>query len=150
MAVPAPCRNLWWRGQRRCLPRLLASSAGPVLLHGDLHHENILSAARQPWLAIDPKGVCGEPAYEVGALLRNPMPRLLDHPAPARLLARRLDLLAEVLGIDRRRLAAWGYAQAVLSAWWSLEDHGRGWEPALRVAEWLESQLERRTMSSRC
>jgi len=32
----------------------------PVLLHGDLHHFNILSANRQPWLSIDPKGVVGE------------------------------------------------------------------------------------------
>ncbi len=38
---------------------------------GDLHHENILAAERAPWLAIDPKGVIGEPAYEMGALLRN-------------------------------------------------------------------------------
>ena len=43
-----------------------------VLLHGDLHHWNILSATRQPWLALDPKGVIGEREYEVGAWLRNP------------------------------------------------------------------------------
>jgi streptomycin 6-kinase len=55
---------------------LIASSESPVLLHGDLHHFNILSARRQPWLAIDPKGVAGEPAYEPGALLRNPNPEL--------------------------------------------------------------------------
>ncbi|HEU5102244.1 MAG TPA: aminoglycoside phosphotransferase family protein, partial [Roseiflexaceae bacterium] len=61
---------------------LLASQAAPVLLHGDLHHENILAATRQPWLAIDPKGIVGEPAYEVGALLRNPLPQLLELPNP--------------------------------------------------------------------
>jgi streptomycin 6-kinase len=42
---------------------LLASSNEPTILHGDLHHWNILSAEREPWLAIDPKGVIGEPAY---------------------------------------------------------------------------------------
>lgn len=43
-----------------------------MLLDGDLHHFNILRAHRQPWLAIDPKGLVGDPAYEVGAFLYNP------------------------------------------------------------------------------
>jgi streptomycin 6-kinase len=116
---------------------LISSMAESVLLHGDLHHFNILAAERQPWLALDPKGVVGEPAYEVGALLRNPMPEILSMPQPARILARRVDQLAEALGFDRARLIGWGVAQAVLSAWWSFEDHGHGWEPAIAVAEYL-------------
>jgi streptomycin 6-kinase len=113
---------------------LLASQAEPVLLHGDLHHENILSAERQPWLALDPKGVVGEPAYEVGALLRN---QLWQLPQPGRVTARRVDQLAEELGFDRARVRGWGLAQAVLSAWWSVEDHGYGWEDAIACAELL-------------
>lgn len=116
---------------------LLASSAAPVLLHGDLHHDNILAAGRRPWLAIDPQGVLGEPAYEVGALLRNPLPQLLALPQPGRILARRVDQLAEALGLDRARVRGWGLAQAVLSAWWSIEDHGEGWEPTIACAELL-------------
>ena len=116
---------------------LLSSMADPVLLHGDLHHDNILQAQRQPWLALDPKGVIGEPAYELGALLRNPLPQLLAHPQPARVLARRVDLLAEFFGLARERIVGWGVAQAVLSAWWSYEDHGHGWEPALTIARLL-------------
>jgi len=108
--------------------------AAPVLLHGDLHHENILAATRQPWLAIDPKGIVGEPAYEVGALLRN---RLDAAPDLRPLQARRLDQLAEALQLDRQRLLSWSVAQAVLSAWWSYEDHGRGWEPMIAYAEVL-------------
>lgn len=107
---------------------LIDSMAEPVLLHGDLHHQNILAAERQPWLALDPKGLVGEPAYEVGALLRNPMPQLLSKPQPRRVLARRVDQLAEELGFDRARLLGWGLAQAVLAGWWSFEDHGHGWE----------------------
>ncbi len=53
---------------------LLRSGAAPVLVHGDLHHFNILSANRRSWVSIDPKGLAAEPAYEVGALLRNPAP----------------------------------------------------------------------------
>ncbi|MBU0495285.1 MAG: aminoglycoside phosphotransferase family protein [Chloroflexi bacterium] len=127
----------------RLFADLLASSDEPVLLHGDLHHENIRRAERVPWLAIDPKGVVGEPAYEVGALLRNPFPHLLDEPDPGRLIARRADILAEELGLDRTRLLQWGVAQAVLSAWWSVEDHGSGWEWAIRCAEVIDEAMRR-------
>jgi len=121
----------------RLFAELAASMAEPMLLHGDLHHDNVLAAQRRPWLAIDPKGLVGEPAYETGALLRNPMPELLRLPSPGRVLARRVDQLAEQLGVDRVRVRRWGFAQAVLSAVWSVEDHGRGWEPALTCAELL-------------
>ncbi len=118
---------------------LHASAAEPVLLHGDLHHLNILAAGPDRYLAIDPKGLVGEPAYETGALLRNPRPWLLAqaHPGRPRILARRIGLLSDVLGFDRRRLRDWGLAQAVLSGWWSIEDHGRGWEQAIAYAEYL-------------
>ena len=121
---------------------LLASQAPPVLLHGDLHHENILRATRRPWLALDPKGIVGEPAYEVGALLRNPLPQLLAWPQPGRVMARRVDQLAAELGFDRARVRGWGLAQAVLSAWWTVEDHGHGWEPALACAALLAALPE--------
>jgi len=57
---------------------LVATQNRPVLLHGDLHHENILSSSHDGWLAIDPKGVVGESAYEVGAFVRGPFPELLQ------------------------------------------------------------------------
>lgn len=120
----------------------LAAACEPVLLHGDLHHGNILSAEREPWLALDPKGVVGEAAYEVGAFLRNPMPQLLNASRPRWLLARRIDQMVEELGFDRERLLGWGIAQAVLSAWWSYEDHGHGWEPAIACAKHLSAISE--------
>jgi streptomycin 6-kinase len=120
---------------------LLASSGAPLLLHGDLHHQNILSAERAPWLAIDPKGLIGEAEYEVGSLMRNPLPRLLEVPDVTATLARRFDILAETLGFDRQRLVTWSYAQAVLSAWWHIEDHGHGWEPTIALAERLAPLL---------
>lgn len=103
---------------------LLDTSAPPVLLHGDLHHGNILAAARAPWLAIDPQGVVAEPAYEVGALLRNPLPQLLRWPDPVRVTERRIAQLSDELGFERARVRGWGLAQAMLSAWWSIEDEG--------------------------
>ncbi len=115
---------------------LLASSAPPVLLHGDLHHGNVLSARREPWLAIDPKGIVGEPAFDTAALLHNPR-ELLDAPQPGRILARRVDQLSEQLGFDRARIRSWGLAQAVLAAYWSLEDTGWVWEQPLICAQLL-------------
>jgi streptomycin 6-kinase len=121
---------------------LLASSGAPMLLHGDLHHENILAAARAPWLVIDPKGLIGEAEYEIGSLMRNPLSRLLALPDVTVTLARRFDILAETLGFDRQRMIAWSYAQAILSAWWHIEDHGHGWEPTITLAERLAPLLK--------
>jgi streptomycin 6-kinase len=116
---------------------LLASTTSPVLLHGDFHHLNVLSAERESWLAIDPKGIVGDPAYDTGPLFYNALPDKLDPSDLRRLLARRVDVLSEVVGLDRARVLGWGVAQAVLSAWWSLDDHGHGYEPTMRVAEAL-------------
>jgi streptomycin 6-kinase len=116
---------------------LLASAPHPVLLHGDLHHGNILAATRVPYLAIDPKGVAGEPAYEVGPLLLNPWPELSRYPDLAQVQARRLAILAEQVQLDRERLRACAFAHAVLSAAWSVEDHGDGWQHSIVIAEIL-------------
>jgi streptomycin 6-kinase len=117
---------------------LIASSAEPVLVHGYLHHENVLSSARAGWLAIDPKGVAAEPAYETAALLRNPRSKLQQHPELEQILLRRILVLSEALHIDPHRIHQWGLAQTVLSAVWSAADEGRGWEHAIGVAEALD------------
>jgi len=118
---------------------LLPSQSDRVLLHGDLHHYNILAAQRQPWLAIDPKGVVGEPCYETGALLRNPWGTLTSWPDLPRAQARRIAILSDLLGLDQERIRGWAIAQAVLSAWWSYEDHGSGWEDPITCAEALSA-----------
>ncbi len=117
---------------------LLDSSDCEILLHGDLHHFNILNSKDDTWLAIDPKGVIGEPVYDTGAFLRNPYPLLLKETNPGKILARRIDQFADELGFDKERMKSYGYAQAVLAAWWSFEDHGSGWEWWLKCAEILE------------
>jgi len=109
----------------RLFAQLWASSAEPVVLHGDLHHLNILRGDEGRWLAIDPKGVVGEPAYEIGALVRNRLPDLSDVEAARRVLFRRIGLVAERTGLDAERMRRWAIAQAVLSAWWTVEDGGR-------------------------
>jgi streptomycin 6-kinase len=98
----------------------------PVVLHGDLHHENVLRSG-DGWVAIDPKGVVGEREYDTGALLRNPYPE----PLTRQMLARRADQLAEELSLDRDRIWSWAWAQAHLAAAWSVED---GEDPAYWLA----------------
>jgi len=131
--APGPIPAALANEAARLFAELLASQADPVLLHGDLHHDNILQADREPWLAIDPKGVVGEPAYDTGALLRNPV-ELFTMPQPARILVRRIAQLADELDLDRARIRGWAVAQAVLASLWSFEDHGRI-SPHQRVEE---------------
>jgi streptomycin 6-kinase len=105
----------------RCYAQLGASQGEPRLLHGDLHHYNMVSAGRRGWLAIDPKGVIGEVEYEIGALLRNP----IEHPdlfTSPRTIERRLRCFARTLDLDVERALRWAFAQAVLSAIWEIED----------------------------
>ena len=112
-----------------------------TLIHGDPHPQNILSAERVPWLAIDPKGVVGDPLYDIATFACS-VPRLPDESRQKRFLVRRLDQLADELSLDRRLIAQWALAQRVLSGWWSFEDHGGGWERPFALARLLESLLK--------
>ncbi len=121
----------------RTFAEFSVSTEPHVLLHGDLHHDNILAAGRQPWLAIDPKGVAGEPAYEPASFILNPRAHLRSVPHLDRVLARRVDRFAAELGIDQRKIRDWTLAAALLSAWWTVEDHGRVDDLMLRCASLL-------------
>jgi streptomycin 6-kinase len=106
---------------QRIFRELSATQRNPGLLHGDLHHYNVLSDRARGWCAIDPKGVVGELEYELGAALRNPF----DRPglfANLVIVERRLAHFGLVLGIDVGRARGWCFAQAVLAAIWSIED----------------------------
>ena len=95
-------------------------------------------------MAIDPKGIVGELAYEVGAALRNPCerPEIITSPVVIR---QRVERYAAVLRLDNRRILGWAFAQAVLAAIWELEDDGRldagvGW---IALAESLRGLVDR-------
>ena len=115
------------------LREFAASQDEPVLLHGDLHHYNILSAERVPWLAVDPKGVVGDPAYEVGPFLYN---RLFETGSPASALKRRVDQMSEELGFERDRIVGAAIPRAVLAAW-PRGSTSEPWMDPLRCAELL-------------
>jgi streptomycin 6-kinase len=101
--------------------QLLQTSEADVLLHGDLHHDNILQTANN-WVVIDSKGVIGEPAYEVAAFIRNPIPELLNHADAPNIILNRITRFSEALKLSERRIIDWCFVQAVLAWVWALED----------------------------
>jgi len=114
---------------------LLASPDGPpVLVHQDLHGGNVLRAGREPWLAIDPKPLAGERAFDVASLLRDRRGALAADPHPVRRIAARLDRLSEALDLDRERMRRWAVVHAL--AWGMGDDE---WFPEIvACAEWLD------------
>lgn len=118
---------------------LLETSADPTVLHGDLNYGNVLSAAREPWLGIDPKGIMGERVFDTAILLHDPTERILAQPSPRRFLGRRVDQIVEHTAFPRERVVGWGIAYAILSALWSAEDGASGWEGAIACAGVLET-----------
>jgi streptomycin 6-kinase len=98
---------------------LLASTLRAVALHGDLHQDNILLGPRG-WLAIDPKGVLGDPAYEPANAFRSPggAGDLLFRPERIAHLA---DRFSQRLSLPRHRLLGWAAAHCALSTFWSRE-----------------------------
>jgi streptomycin 6-kinase len=101
--------------------RLLAEPRSRSLLHGDLHHQNILWGGDRGWVTIDPKGLIGERGYEVATWMLNPW-YFPAHESFHAMANRRLDILAQELDEDRQRLAEWCAFHAVLSLVWTLVD----------------------------
>jgi len=95
---------------------LLSSARDPVLLHGDLHHFNVLRSDRAGWLAIDPKGLVGDRCFDVCQFLLNPTV------VPPEVNTRRIDIFCADLGLDPKRTREWCIVHAVLNACWAYED----------------------------
>jgi streptomycin 6-kinase len=122
---------------------LCRSQSERVLLHGDLHHDNILYDEQLGWLSIDPKGVLGEREYELGAALRNPVGLCHVYTDPD-VMRRRVRIVCGRLGVVLDRVLRWCFAQAVLSAVWSIEDGLPDADivPALEVANVSRALLQ--------
>lgn len=103
--------------------RELGAVQPDTLVHGDLHPRNILRAEREPWLAVDPKGRVGDPAYDGGILLKSRALTLLEAADLPRAVHRVLDVFAESAGLDRDRVRRWAQYHAVDTVFWGLR-HG--------------------------
>ncbi|MCX4907309.1 aminoglycoside phosphotransferase family protein [Streptomyces sp. NBC_00878] len=122
-----------------------------VVVHGDLHARNILRGDREPWLAVDPKGYAGDPAYDGGTLLKSRALTLIGVDDLRGAAHRVLDVFAETGELDRERVRRWAQFHAVQAAFWGRR-HGfrvaRGGFRLDRLVEFVdhlaESLTERR------
>lgn len=99
---------------------LTVDRSADIMLHGDLHHDNILSSGHS-WKIIDPHGYIGDPTAEVGTMIRNPYNCFPNDKPLEKILERRLSILKNELPYDYERIKAWCYCISVLSAAWTFE-----------------------------
>jgi streptomycin 6-kinase len=109
---------------RRCAARLaeLVEEPGDRLLHWDLHYDNVLAGDREPWLAIDPKPLAGDPGFELLAALNNRFDELIATGDLPRAIRRRFDLMVEVAGLERDRAIGWTLGRILQNVLWDIED----------------------------
>ena len=108
----------WLSDSAATAQALLAAPQDPVVLHGDIHHGNVLDFGARGWLAIDPKGLYGERGFDYANIFCNPDEA--SALAPGR-FERRVERVAHIAGLDRHRLLQWILAWSGLSAAWILE-----------------------------
>lgn len=94
-------------------------------IHGDLHFENVLAADREPWLAIDPKPMSGDPHYEVAPMLWNRWAELVASGDVRSAVQKRFFALVDGAGLDQNRARDWVIVRVALNAHWAIEDADR-------------------------
>lgn len=115
--------------------KLNAPADSQMLLHGDFHHENILSAEREPFLAIDPKGIVGNIGYDITVFLINHANWLAGKPDFQEKLDDAIGKFSEAFEIEPQDLRKWTFAHSVLSAWWTFEENCENWKHELAFTE---------------
>ncbi|PRY63398.1 streptomycin 6-kinase [Knoellia remsis] len=101
---------------------LLADAGPPLLLHADLHYENVLAADRAPWLVIDPKPLAGHPGYELHPLLRNRIDEMGTGAAMRWSVRRRLEVTCEAAGLDEEVARLWCIVRCGVEILWAAVD----------------------------
>lgn len=100
--------------------------AQPVIVHGDLHHHNVLAADREPWLVIDPKAMAGDQHYEPAPMLWNCWERVIASGDVRGVVRRRFHTLVDTAGLDEDRARDWVVVRMVTNAHWAIEDAVHG------------------------
>ncbi|WP_213132882.1 aminoglycoside phosphotransferase family protein [Citrobacter sp. FP75] len=121
---------------------LLSCPQDVAVLHGDLHHGNVLDFGQSGWLAIDPKGLIGERGFDYANIFTNPDladPRFAVAIDSQR-FTQRVSIVSEAAGLERERLLLWIAAWCGLSSAWFLQEGGNA-EITLRVAELALTEL---------
>ncbi|MGO3396595.1 Aminoglycoside/hydroxyurea antibiotic resistance kinase [Serratia quinivorans] len=117
---------------------LLTSPRELSVLHGDIHHDNVLDFGERGWLVIDPKRLYGERAFDYANIFCNPNYGIATDPD---IFLRRVEQVCQLAGLDRQRLLQWILAWAGLSAAWFMED-GEAADIDFRVAEQAARALD--------
>lgn len=114
------------------------------MLHRDIHHDNILDFGKRGWLAIDPKRLFGARGFDYANLFCNPDVGRAGPPIATRpdRFERRVEIVCEAAGLERRRLLQWILAWEDLSASWFISD-GVSPETDMRIAELAVAALAR-------
>lgn len=122
---------------------ILQSSNGDVILHGDLHHENILLDEQGGWTAIDPKGVTGPHCLETGRYLLNFLPENLTMTDREKMVRERVAIFSAELGYSVACIAACGLVDSVLGHCWSFEEENLSddWNEGVEQIRILERML---------
>lgn len=107
----------------------LVGEPGDRLLHWDLHYGNVLAGEREPWLAIDPEPLAGDPGFDLWPALDSRWDDVVARD-PGRVVRRRFDLLTEVLGLDRARATGWTLGRLLQNSLWDIEDGATSLAPA--------------------
>lgn len=115
----------------RVAAELLTSPREQTVLHGDIHHDNVLDFGERGWLVIDPKRLYGERAFDYANIFCNPNYGIATDPD---IFQRRVVQICQLAGLERQRLLQWILAWAGLSAAWFMED-GETADIDFRVAE---------------
>ncbi|MEU2406127.1 MULTISPECIES: APH(6)-I family aminoglycoside O-phosphotransferase [Streptomyces] len=119
----------------------LADEPGDRLLHWDLHYDNVLAAQREPWIAIDPEPLVGDPGFDLWPALDSRWDDVVAQGEPLRVVRRRFDLLTDTLGLDRARAAGWTLGRLLQNALWDIEDGEPRLAPsAVVIAEALRTR----------
>ncbi|MEU7989514.1 aminoglycoside phosphotransferase family protein [Streptosporangium canum] len=132
-AVPALRDPAEQRLVRTCASAVaeLIGESGDRLLHWDLHYDNILAGQREPWLAIDPEPLAGDPGFDLWPALDSRWEEAVVATGDVtRAVLRRFDLLTEALGLDRQRATGWTLGRVLQNALWDIEDGKTSLEPA--------------------
>ena len=111
-----------------------------VLIHGDLHQLNVLAADREPWLVIDPKGLSGDPHYEVAPVLWNEWDEITSSGDARAAIRRRFHTVVDVAGLDEDRARDWVIVRQLHNVSWAIEDLWGG--PMTATArDWITTSL---------
>ncbi|TLS40694.1 hydroxyurea phosphotransferase [Streptomyces montanus] len=108
----------------------LIGEAGDRLLHWDLHYDNILAGQREPWLAIDPEPLAGDPGFDLWPALDSRWESVVASGDVTDTVLRRFDQLTEALGLDRRRASGWTLGRVLQNTLWDVEDGRTALDPA--------------------